>query len=263
MARVRFGATSAIGREDDGAGAWIISPSLSGPPQHVLDRLPVPPPAARRPHPARVERLRDPVIGGDPAGPNALDDRQHLGSEAVCAGADGIAPEGRGLGRVRPVAEQGAGGLLPAERVAGPLRDQRALLLGERGEEVQHERVGVGAQLGDDERHALRHEAGDERHVARQPVELGHDDRALRLSGHGERGGQLGPAVEGVSALASSIMRFGDAVLVKNKAAAGQRACKINHISRTILPARPHGQEAVHRPTPQWSWGINSRFEAK
>src|SRR6516165_10640828 len=64
MARVRFGATSAIGREDDGAGAWIISPSLSGPPQHVLDRLPVPPPAARRPHPARVERLRDPVIGG-------------------------------------------------------------------------------------------------------------------------------------------------------------------------------------------------------
>ena len=36
----------------------------------------------------------------------------------------------------------------------------------------EHERVGV-RDLGDDERDTLRHQAGDERHVARQPVELG------------------------------------------------------------------------------------------
>jgi hypothetical protein len=127
-------------------------------PQHV-HLLPVPPSAPRRAHPARVERLRDPVVGGDPAGPDALDDREHLRCEAVGVRPDRLALEGGGFGRVHPVAEQGAGRLLAGKSVARPLRYQRALLLGEGGEQVQHERVGVGAELRDDEGHALRHEA--------------------------------------------------------------------------------------------------------
>jgi hypothetical protein len=32
---------------------------------------------------------------------------------------------------------------------------------------VEHERVGISAELGDDERHALRHQARHERDIAR------------------------------------------------------------------------------------------------
>ena len=62
-------------------------------------------------------------------------------------------------------------------------RDQPALLLGQRGVEVQHERIGVSAQLGDDERRLVGHQAGDEVDVAAEPVELGDDDRRLVLPG--------------------------------------------------------------------------------
>jgi hypothetical protein len=43
--------------------------------------------------------------------------------------------------------------------------------------DVKHERIHVGPELGDDERHFLRHQAADERHVTRQPVELGNNHR--------------------------------------------------------------------------------------
>ena len=66
---------------------------------------------------------------------------------------------------------------LAAEGVLGTLGDQPALLLGERCVDVQHERIGVGAELGDDERRPVRHQPGDEMHVAGQPIELGDDDR--------------------------------------------------------------------------------------
>ena len=59
------------------------------------------------------------------------------------------------------------------------LGDQPALLLGQRRVEVQHEWIGVGAEFGDDERHALGHKAGDEGDVAGEAIELGDDDRAL------------------------------------------------------------------------------------
>jgi hypothetical protein len=39
------------------------------------------------------------------------------------------------------------------------LRDQPPLLLGQRRVQVQHERVGVDAELGDNERHTLGHQA--------------------------------------------------------------------------------------------------------
>ena len=51
-----------------------------------------------------------------------------------------------------------------------------ALLFGQRGVDVQDERIDVPAQRADDERHPLRHQAGDERDVAAEPVELGDGD---------------------------------------------------------------------------------------
>jgi hypothetical protein len=38
------------------------------------------------------------------------------------------------------------------------------------GEQVEHERVGITTQLGDDERHPLGHQAGNLRDVAGKPV---------------------------------------------------------------------------------------------
>ena len=70
-------------------------------------------------------------------------------------------------------------------------RDQPTLLLGQRGVEVQQERIDVGTQLGDDELDALRHQAADEVNVAAEPVQLGDRDRALAMFGLSQRGSQL------------------------------------------------------------------------
>ena len=45
----------------------------------------------------------------------------------------------------------------PEAFLTGPLRDQPPILLRERCLEVQHERIGIAAQLGDDEGYSLRH----------------------------------------------------------------------------------------------------------
>ena len=50
--------------------------------------------------------------------------------------------------------------------------------------------------------HPLRHEAGDEGDVAREPVELGDDDRTLAGLAGCERRGELWSPVQGVGALA-------------------------------------------------------------
>ena len=67
---------------------------------------------------------------------------------------------------------------------------------------MQGERVDVAAERGDDERHPLRHQAGDERDVAAEPVELGDGDLTLGLLRRLQRRLQFGPAVECVAALA-------------------------------------------------------------
>lgn len=77
------------------------------------------------------------------------------------------------------------------------------LLLGERGVEVEHEGIGVGAEFRNDERHALRHEPGDEGNVAGQAVELGHNDRVLAVAGRSQGSGRLRAPVERVGALAA------------------------------------------------------------
>jgi hypothetical protein len=67
---------------------------------------------------------------------------------------------------------------------------------------VQHKRICVPPQLGNDERHPLRHEAGHEGDIARQPVQLRNDDAALGRLGCSQCGCELGPAIEGIGALA-------------------------------------------------------------
>ncbi len=59
-------------------------------------------------------------------------------------------------------------------------RDHRALLLGEGGVQMQQERLDVGTEIGDQKRRLVRHQAGNEMHVAREPVELG-DGNGARL----------------------------------------------------------------------------------
>ena len=77
-----------------------------------------------------------------------------------------------------------------------------ALLLGKGGVKVQHERIGVGAEFRDDERHALCHQPGDEGDIARQPVELGDDHGAALAAGQRQRLGEARALVEGIRSLA-------------------------------------------------------------
>ena len=64
------------------------------------------------------------------------------------------------------VAQLLATGLGSCECFLGPLCDPVTLLLGDGCVNVQHERIHVGAELGDDEGHPLHHQAADEMNVA-------------------------------------------------------------------------------------------------
>lgn len=55
----------------------------------------------------------------------------------------------------------------------GALADHPTLLFGERGVDVQGERIDIASQRADDEGNTLRHQAGDEYDIAAQTVELG------------------------------------------------------------------------------------------
>ena len=105
----------------------------------------------------------------------AIDTRTGRSAASRAAAASAMALACAGLPSLTPRA------LAACEACVGTLRDHAALLLGERGVNVQGERIDVAAQRADDERHPLRHQAGDERDIARQPVELGDADLALRL----------------------------------------------------------------------------------
>jgi hypothetical protein len=47
---------------------------------------------------------------------------------------------------------------------------------------VQHERVGVGAEIGNDEGDLVLHQTRDEMHIAAQPIQLRYNDRRFRLA---------------------------------------------------------------------------------
>ena len=67
---------------------------------------------------------------------------------------------------------------------------------------MQHKRIGVASEFSDDERHPLRHQAGHKRHIAREPVELGHQDAAFGRARGGEGGCELRAPIERIGALA-------------------------------------------------------------
>ena len=78
-------------------------------------------------------------------------------------GAAPVSSTGRG--------KAGARSLLDCQRGLGAFRDQPPLLLGQRGIQVQHKWIGIAAQLGDDERHALGHQPSYEGDIAREPAD--------------------------------------------------------------------------------------------
>jgi hypothetical protein len=52
-----------------------------------------------------------------------------------------------------------------------PHRDERALLLGKRGKEVEDERVNIRPKFSDQERHLVCHEAAYEVHITAQAIQ--------------------------------------------------------------------------------------------
>jgi hypothetical protein len=56
----------------------------------------------------------------------------------------------------------------------------------------------VRSKLGNDEWHTLRHQAGNEGHVAGKAIELGHQDRTFLFARSGQRCGELWPSIESV-----------------------------------------------------------------
>jgi hypothetical protein len=64
------------------------------------------------------------------------------------------------------------------------------------------ERIGISTQLGHNEGHALRHQAGNECDVAGNPVELGNKDGTFGRACRAQSGGKLRPPIERVGPLA-------------------------------------------------------------
>jgi hypothetical protein len=65
---------------------------------------------------------------------------------------------------------------------------------------MQHERVGLSAEFGHDELHAMAHEPRDEVHVSGESVKLGDQNRRLRIARSLQRCGELRPAMERIGA---------------------------------------------------------------
>jgi hypothetical protein len=124
----------------------------------------------------------------------------------------------------------------PNQRGFGPLRDQSALLLGERGVKVEHERIGISAKLGYDERHALGHQPGNKCHVAREAIEFGHEDRTLFFARCAQRRGELRPSVESIGSLTG--LDFSDSPAIVMPSASANRATAARCASRP-RPDRP------------------------
>jgi hypothetical protein len=71
-----------------------------------------------------------------------------------------------------PTAQRHAAGLGGLQRVARALAYHPPLLLRQSGVDMQHERVGIDTELGDDEGHVMLHQTADVVYVAAQPIEL-------------------------------------------------------------------------------------------
>ena len=108
---------------------------------------------ARRANSAGIESVGDLAKGREPGSLDRPYNRQDIGRKLIGCGAVRRVRLHRRLSGSR-IAELGAGGFLRCKGGPGTGRDQRPLFLGERRVKVQHERVGIGAEFGDDERHS-------------------------------------------------------------------------------------------------------------
>jgi hypothetical protein len=95
-----------------------------------------------------------------------LDKREDVRGKAVCCQSLGLAAECRCFTCVPWIAQLRALRLADGESATGALGDKPALLLGQRGVEVEHEGICIGSELGHDEGNALCHQAGDEGDIA-------------------------------------------------------------------------------------------------
>jgi len=84
----------------------------------------------------------------------------------------------------------------------GALGNQLALLLRERGIDMEGEFIAVATQLGHEEMHLVLHQPGDEVHIARQPIQPRDDQWSTRGSGFFQGGGQPGSKEQAVFARA-------------------------------------------------------------
>ena len=126
---------------------------------------------------------------GDALGLQPPDDRQDAGGEPV-----GLVPQHLGADR-RALLRIGAAQLRAAclggvQGGLGALADHLARVLGHGGEDVDGEPVGLRHVHGD-KFHAGLHQPADKMDVARQPVELGDQQRGFMFPAGIERGGEL------------------------------------------------------------------------
>jgi hypothetical protein len=129
-------------------------------------------------------------------------DRQHVGRVTVRLGLYCAYSDFPRLGKLG-TSELHAASLGPRQCVSRPRGDHRALFLGKRCEQVQDKRINVHPKLGNDELHALSHEAGDEVYVAAEAVELRHGNGTTAAAGLCEGSGKLWSAAKGVGTLAA------------------------------------------------------------
>ena len=83
-------------------------------------------------------------------------------------------------------------------------RDQRPLLFRQRGVKVQNERIDVRTEFGDDERHAMRHQAGNEMDIAGKPIELGDRTGQRNVLAFASAAANCGRTIERIASLAVS-----------------------------------------------------------
>src|ERR1700674_5167710 len=115
---------------------------------------------------------------------------QYASGEAIGGSGHGRVAQGARFVKLR-VAEPLALGLGSREPRLGPGADRFALVLGDGGQNMQREAVGLREVTAHEVNLAV-HERGDEGDVAREPIELRNDQLGLVLFAGGKRSGQLG-----------------------------------------------------------------------
>ena len=130
-----------------------------------------------------------------------LSDRRDILSEALGALGGARCPGCPRFGQVGSVAQHGPPPFPDGKRGAGAFGDHAPLLLGQGCVDVQHERIDVGAEFGDHGGHPLRHQPGNEMHVAAQPVGLGDQHLPAMTTRGGQGRCELRPPVERIGPL--------------------------------------------------------------